>query len=228
MIRRCWTLRPTDCSIRKSPVQSVFATPRSLSQLTTSFIVLRCQGIHRAPFRAWSCTSKNFRFEATSSVQFLLALKLNILVCLVFSISSVVKERKFATEPLSSFLCLFSNRLMVGVTGVGPVTSSLSGTRSNQLSYTPSSVLSSPMFGGGSRTRTGDIRLAKPTLYQLSYAPVETHSDAPGLAVAGGRGDTRQHFFLCGKSILNIWEMREASLAHPVSSGRALKSAATN
>ena len=26
---------------------------------------------------------------------------------------------------------------MVGVTGVGPVTSSLSGTRSNQLSYTP-------------------------------------------------------------------------------------------
>ena len=25
--------------------------------------------------------------------------------------------------------------------------------------------------GGGSRTRTGDIRLAKPTLYQLSYAP---------------------------------------------------------
>ena len=43
---------------------------------------------------------KNFRFEATSSVQFLLALKLNILVCLVFSISSVVKERKFATEPL--------------------------------------------------------------------------------------------------------------------------------
>ena len=26
-------------------------------------------------------------------------------------------------------------------------------------------------IGGGSRTRTGDIRLAKPTLYQLSYAP---------------------------------------------------------
>ena len=179
MIRRCWTLRPTDCSIRKSPVQSVFATPRSLSQLTTSFIVLRCQGIHRAPFRAWSCTSKNFRFEATSSVQFLLALKLNILVCLVFSISSVVKERKSLQNRFSS--CLFSNRLMVGVTGVGPVTSSLSGTRSNQLSYTPSSVLSSPMFGGGSRTRTGDIRLAKPTLYQLSYAPVETHSDAPAL-----------------------------------------------
>ena len=133
------------------------------------------------------------------------------------------KSENSLQNRFSSFSCLFSNRLMVGVTGVGPVTSSLSGTRSNQLSYTPSSVLSSPMFGGGSRTRTGDIRLAKPTLYQLSYAPVETHSDAPGLAVAGGRGDTRQHFFLCGKSILNIWEMREASLAHPVSSGRALR-----
>ena len=39
--------------------------------------------------------------------------------------------------------------------------------------------------GGGSRTRTGDIRLAKPTLYQLSYAP----SDAGG--------GVRQPFCLC-------------------------------
>ena len=36
--------------------------------------------------------------------------------------------------------------------------------------------------GGGSRTRTGDIRLAKPTLYQLSYAPE-----------AGAEGGVRQH-----------------------------------
>ena len=149
--------------------------------------------------------------------------------------ASIVRPYTLGKKLLASryVAILFDSRLafqgskngaeVVGLTGVEPVTSSLSGTRSNQLSYTPSSVLSSPMFGGGSRTRTGDIRLAKPTLYQLSYAPVETHSDAPGLAVAGGRGDTRQHFFLCGKSILNIWEMREASLAHPVSSGRALR-----
>ena len=31
--------------IRKSPDQSLFAAPRSLSQLTTSFIVFRHQGI---------------------------------------------------------------------------------------------------------------------------------------------------------------------------------------
>lgn len=54
---------------------------------------------------------------------------------------------------------------MVGVTGIEPVTSSLSGTRSNQLSYTPGCV------GGGNGTRTRDIQLAKLALYQLSYAP---------------------------------------------------------
>ncbi len=35
------------CPIRKSPDQRVFAPPRSLSQLTTSFIDFSCQGILR-------------------------------------------------------------------------------------------------------------------------------------------------------------------------------------
>ena len=55
--------------------------------------------------------------------------------------------------------------------------------------------------GGGSRTRTGDIRLAKPTLYQLSYAPSRSDSPAPGLASAraclrtrGAGGGVRQRF----------------------------------
>ena len=56
-------------------------------------------------------------------------------------------------------------RRLVGVTGVEPVTSSLSGTRSNQLSYTPGCV------GGGNGIRTRDFQLAKLALYQLSYAP---------------------------------------------------------
>ena len=55
---------------------------------------------------------------------------------------------------------------MVGVPGVEPGTSSLSGTRSNQLSYTPGCV------GGGNGIRTRDFQLAKLALYQLSYAPV--------------------------------------------------------
>ena len=56
---------------------------------------------------------------------------------------------------------------LVGVTGVEPVTSSLSGTRSNQLSYTPGCV------GGGNGIRTRDFQLAKLALYQLSYAPLD-------------------------------------------------------
>ena len=38
--------------IRKSPDQRVFAAPRGLSQLTTSFIARRRQGIHHAPLVA--------------------------------------------------------------------------------------------------------------------------------------------------------------------------------
>ena|GEM_PF-2876961 len=86
----------------------------------------------------------------------------------------------------------------VGVTGIEPVTLSLSGTRSNRLSYTPDyaeassgkplesrpkraarihpPVTGSPAValakaGGGNRVRTGDPELAKLVLCQLSYAP---------------------------------------------------------
>ena len=38
------------CPIRKSPDQSLFAAPRSLSQRTTSFIASYRQGIHQTPF----------------------------------------------------------------------------------------------------------------------------------------------------------------------------------
>ena len=74
---------------------------------------------------------------------------------------------------------------MVGVLGFEPRTSSLSGTRSNQLSYTPSKPLSDgvrmvfppstalvKVFGGAEGTRTLGILLAKQTLYQLSYGPI--------------------------------------------------------
>ena len=39
--------------IRKSPDQSLFPTDRGLSQVTTSFIASRRQGIHLAPFVAY-------------------------------------------------------------------------------------------------------------------------------------------------------------------------------
>ena len=45
---RCQCISLAGFPIRKSPDQSLFAAPRGLSQLTTSFIAFRRQGIHRA------------------------------------------------------------------------------------------------------------------------------------------------------------------------------------
>ena len=94
-----------------------------------------------------------------------LSKKLLALVTLQFSLfqTSLFKERRDGAE-------------LVGLTGVEPVTSSLSGTRSNQLSYKPN------VIGGGSRIRTGDMLLAKQPLYQLSYTPV----GAPSFRKGGG------------------------------------------
>ena len=56
--------------IRKSPDQSVLAAPRSLSQLTTSFIAIRCQGIHCAPLVTRPTISWSRLFLSTSSLYF--------------------------------------------------------------------------------------------------------------------------------------------------------------
>ena len=61
--------------------------------------------------------------------------------------------------------------------------------------------------GGGSRTRTGDIRLAKPTLYQLSYAPC-------------AEGGVRQHRKLA-KGFAFILGGEASKLAPPCVAGSA-------
>ena len=64
-------------------------------------------------------------------------------------------------------------------------------------------------IGGGSRTRTGDIRLAKPTLYQLSYAP--------GAAREAGSGSVS---VCAGGFRFSFWEAWRASSPRHVSPGR--------
>ena len=67
---------------------------------------------------------------------------------------------------------------LVGLNGLEPSTSRLSGGRSNLLSYKPmfleavSWLVSFLPFGGDNRDRTDDPLLAKQVLSQLSYTPV--------------------------------------------------------
>ena len=66
----------------------------------------------------------------------------------------------------------------MGLSGLEPPTSRLSGVRSNLLSYEPihvTEVLPFPSFhpfGGDERVRTDDPLLAKQVLSQLSYTPI--------------------------------------------------------
>ena len=73
---------------------------------------------------------------------------------------------------------------MVGLDGLEPSTSRLSGARSNHLSYKPFSCADSshlsvfpvPRYGGDDGIRTHDPLLAGQVLSQLSYTPILTGS----------------------------------------------------
>ena len=70
------------------------------------------------------------------------------------------------------WFCFF--RSLVGLNGLGPSTSRLSGGCSNQLSYKPIRCVPRLIltFGGDEGVRTPDPLLAGQVLSQLSYTPV--------------------------------------------------------
>ena len=72
---------------------------------------------------------------------------------------------------------------MVGLSGLEPPTSRLSGVRSNRLSYKPISWFERWCYhtahGGDERDRTDDPLLAKQVLSQLSYTPIFTCGRIP-------------------------------------------------
>jgi hypothetical protein len=73
-------------------------------------------------------------------------------------------------------LCRVSPAFMVGLGGLEPPTSSLSGMRSSHLSYRPRC----PTPGGAGRDRTGDLLNANQALSQLSYSPKRNQSRPVG------------------------------------------------
>ena len=83
---------------------------------------------------------------------------------------SAILYSVFKVQSLQILLC------MVGLSGLEPPTSRLSGECSNRLSYKPILVIigSSITFatGGDKRDRTVDPLLAKQVLSQLSYTPI--------------------------------------------------------
>ena len=91
---------------------------------------------------------------------------------------TVSHNREIWVFPLSRrSLCIFyihspshTNVWAVGLSGLEPPTSRLSGVRSNQLSYKP--ILKSSDFSGDEEIRTLDPLLARQVLSQLSYIPI--------------------------------------------------------
>ena len=110
------------------------------------------------------CSSWFFLTRKNCSIFLLPYIFIRLLYLLaLFSFQSAIQAISF----ISLLTCM-------GLSGLEPPTSRLSGVRSNRLSYKPMSAASSisSASGGDKRDRTVDPLLAKQVLSQLSYTPV--------------------------------------------------------
>ena len=125
--------------IRKSPDHSLLAASRSLSQLITSFFAYLRQGIHTHALSSLTIksTSHTTPIDATF---FALTFKTCVLYARQYS---VVKDLDCfsiqwnRTVLQTADLLLFLLEFLVGLGGIEPPTSPLSGVRSSHLSYRP-------------------------------------------------------------------------------------------
>ena len=181
------------CPIRVPADHGALAPPRGLSRLAAPFVAMLRQGIRRAPVCAWPSGGRGPRGRAPVRSPSLSALRRPgaeapgaFFQCSLDMLPDCAAVKDRPPPPPGARGKPFRRRPpppaagVVGVPGVGPGTSSLSGTRSNQLSYTPG--------GGGSRARTGDVQLAKLALYRLSYAPVRALRASGGAPARRPRG----------------------------------------
>ena len=124
-----WTWLQPDCSIRIPTDQCLLTAPRGFSQFAASFFGSQCQGIPLALFVAWPCVLTASCFRNCRFTRFKL----------------LFISRLSASFLYSVFKVPFLSRLpaLVGLSGLEPPTSRLSGVRSNQLSYKPIEIFRS-------------------------------------------------------------------------------------
>ena len=126
--------------IRKSAGRRIFAPNRSLSQLVTSFIGSQCQGILLVLFLAWPlCLNLLELFEIVRLSSFddthlIFHIRISFLIQLALAVYYLL----FSFQSTSIYkTALLFYPMLVGLSGLEPPTSRLSGVRSNQLSYKP-------------------------------------------------------------------------------------------
>src|SRR5437870_1718034 len=122
--------------IRTSPDHSLLATPRSLSQLTTSFIAYLRQGIHT---------------HALSSLTIKSILNTDVLSSALLHLL-VVNARQYSIVKDLYF------KIVVGLGRIELPTSPLSGVRSSQLSYRPGGLSQSWWSWSGSNRRPPECK----------------------------------------------------------------------
>ena len=127
-------LRQPGFPIRRSPDQSVFAAPRSLSQLTTSFIASYRQGIPLLPVTVCLPVSYNYLKDKLFTSR---AVKCNYLFT---RYDDELSKNEKIVAVISRPGRAFGSFPMVGPAGLEPATPALSTRCSNQLSYGPAMV----------------------------------------------------------------------------------------
>ena len=141
----------TGFPIRISPDQWICAPPRSFSQLVTSFIGSQCQGIHPALFLLDLFQSHLHGVASPCSAFLVLRIVFISTKTMLFDVLSIslsymsyllIKHVRwiFLLHVCSFQGTIFSGSRRMGLSGLEPPTSRLSGVRSNRLSYKPNSI----------------------------------------------------------------------------------------
>ena len=106
---RWYVFNISGCPIRKSMDQRLFAPTHGLSQLITSFIACKSQGIHRTPFPTFYTA---FYWFTLHNVRHFSWLNIMGSVCFI-SICNIMKKFFHNVTPVLRFALLFSNMSMI-------------------------------------------------------------------------------------------------------------------